>query len=222
MFCARAFCASTATTAQCCATASAPNALSNHAAIARLLASVSLVENVFEHITTNVRSASRPCSACCTPSGSMLETKRHCKLAFTTGFSASHTKRGPKSLPPMPTLTTCVNVLPVAPQIVPLRTPLANSVIFFRSAATAADTSEAAFERNATCKAGCCSVLFTIAPLNIASRRCSTPASRTTSRSALSISEEMFCFETSTSSDCAPTFACIVIVLARLASAANI
>ena len=78
----------------------------NHSVARRAFDNVSLVPNDFEHTTNNVCSPRKPVSARSKSSGSMLDAKRTSRCIGRMAASASQTNAGPRSLPPMPMLTT--------------------------------------------------------------------------------------------------------------------
>ncbi len=87
---------------------SSPSAARNQARAASALARVSRVVKVFDTATTRVVAGSRPASAATISAGSTLAANRS-SIGASTGFSASHTRRGPRSEPPMPMWTTARN-----------------------------------------------------------------------------------------------------------------
>ena len=106
-----------------CAPRSLPvgSAAASHARALVALASVSCVVNVFDTTTKSVVAGSRPDNARVRCSGSTFETNATSMASVPAG-SASQTRRGPRSEPPMPIWTTVRNGSPVAP----LRRPSRN------------------------------------------------------------------------------------------------
>mmetsp|Transcript_17542 Transcript_17542/g.45005 ORF Transcript_17542/g.45005 Transcript_17542/m.45005 type:complete len:212 (+) Transcript_17542:1398-2033(+) len=164
---------------------------------------VSCVVNVFDAMRNKVVSASRSrrVSAMCVPS--TLETK--CTLSSTPsarvyGLSASVTMTGPRSLPPMPRLTTSVIFLPVKPFHSPERTEFTKTSRRLRTSLTSGMTSAPstmmgvfARLRSATCSTARFSVMLIFSPANIFFASPSTSASlHMASRSAMVSSVTMF------------------------------
>ena len=119
----------------CCASPEpAMPAASSHARTAAAFSSVSRVEKLLLDTITSVVAGSRPGSRRASTEPSTLLTK--CTRGpSATCRSASHTSRGPASLPPMPMLMTSVMRWPPAPRQAPERTATAKSRSRSRSAA---------------------------------------------------------------------------------------
>jgi len=91
---------------------------------------------VLEQTSTKVSAGSRVRVKSSSCVRSTLDTKCGVMPPLHSWRSASHTSNGPKSEPPMPMLTTCLNCLPVTPRLAPRRTASANSDSFLRDART--------------------------------------------------------------------------------------
>ena len=108
-------------------------------------------------------------------------------------FNASHTRSGPRSDPPMPIFTICVNFLPVTPSTSPPRTAAAKAASWPREARTSVWIAgePANPERRAVCRAARRSVVFTRSPRNIASMRAPRSSVSASLRSRLKVSPVM-------------------------------
>ena len=100
---------------------------------------VSWVVKVLETTMTRVSSGSMSAVVKANSAPSTLATKRRSICGFT-GRRASHSRRGPRSLPPMPMCRIALKGLPVAPLIAPERTARAKAFIRWRTASTSAMT----------------------------------------------------------------------------------
>ncbi len=69
---------------------------------------------------------------------STFDTKCGVMPPLHSARSASQTSSGPKSEPPMPMFTTCLNLLPVTPSFLPERTAATKSTSFLRESRTSA------------------------------------------------------------------------------------
>ena len=147
---------------------------SSQARAAAALASVSRVVKVLEMTAKAVVAASRPRSSRSRSSGSTLATKRTSKSPSLV--SASQTRRGPRSEPPMPMQTRVVIGVPRKPGKAPPRMRPASSAMRRRSRATAAASSVSPpTPRSAVCSAGRFSVGLTMRPAKRSSRDVSKP-----------------------------------------------
>ncbi len=72
-----------------------------------------MVVNVFEAMTNSVSAASRSRTASCRSAPSTFDTKRTVRSRSVKERSTSYAMAGPRSEPPMPTLTTFLMRLPV-------------------------------------------------------------------------------------------------------------
>mmetsp|Transcript_47568 Transcript_47568/g.97269 ORF Transcript_47568/g.97269 Transcript_47568/m.97269 type:complete len:283 (-) Transcript_47568:172-1020(-) len=169
---------------KCLATAASSfSASTSHCLAVPAFIIVSCVVNVLEHTRKRVVSGSSPLSVSVTCVPSTLETN-FTSSSVAYDLSASVTMTGPRSEPPMPMLTACVNFLPVKPTRSPDRTWVTKERMRARTSLTAGMTSAPSTRigvlerlRSATCSTGRPSVVLITAPLNIASLRSATPAS---------------------------------------------
>ena len=187
------------TAAKCRRAPSSPRPARSQSRAASALARVSSVVKVLETAMTRVVSGSRPVRAWTISAPSTLATKRR-SIDGSRGFSASHTSRGPRSEPPMPMCRMALKALPVAPRIVPSRTPSARARMRWRPASTSALTgtpsacrSDPSGARRALCSTARPSDRLTMAPPNRPSRAASTPLARTSSSTASSPSRDQLC-----------------------------
>mmetsp|Transcript_91529 Transcript_91529/g.222278 ORF Transcript_91529/g.222278 Transcript_91529/m.222278 type:complete len:218 (-) Transcript_91529:366-1019(-) len=133
------------TATMCFFTASFPRDAVIHVLTVRALSIVSAVVNVLETTTTNVVSGSSPFSDRATSTGSTFARNRSC-LPRAPSAASGHvrsdvcTKSGPRKEPPMPTATTEVSGLPVAPTHSPSRTLSVKSLILSRTSQTSGTT----------------------------------------------------------------------------------
>ena len=142
--------------------------------------------NVFEATRKSVSAGftARSVSARCV--GSTFETKWHLIERFEYGVRATDAIAGPRSLPPMPMLTTCRILLPVNPRHFPVRTLIENSSILSRVLRTSGITSLPSTKtcasgstlRKAVCSTARFSVAFILSPVNILSISTARPAAR--------------------------------------------
>src|ERR1700722_1544127 len=163
-----------------------PSAPTIHARAALAFACVSSVVNVFEHTITNVSAGSMLRLRSSSWVRSTFDTKCGVMPPLHSALSASHTSSGPKSDPPMPMFTTCLNGLPVIPSFLPERTAAAKSTSFLRDSRTSACTAAgpAKSERSAVCNTARCSVLLIGSPRNIAALRPGRSAARAKSNNS--------------------------------------
>mmetsp|Transcript_46688 Transcript_46688/g.77256 ORF Transcript_46688/g.77256 Transcript_46688/m.77256 type:complete len:219 (-) Transcript_46688:141-797(-) len=147
---------------------------SNHALAVAALVIVSCVVKVLEAIRNRVLSGftSLNTSAMCV--ASTFDTKCTFRSRLQNGLSASVTITGPRSLPPMPRLTTSVIVSPVKPFHSPERTRPTKSFIWSSTAFTSGITSAPSTTigvlarlRNATWSTARFSVRLIFSPENI-------------------------------------------------------
>ena len=123
-------------------------------------------------------------SAGSSPAPSTLATKCSWIPRWANGLRASTAIRGPRSLPPMPMLTTCLNFSPDADRTSPLRTASAKSSMRSRSRAIRGRTSTPStnrasveLERSAVWSTARPSVSLMAAPLSWARNPSATPHS---------------------------------------------
>mmetsp|Transcript_12914 Transcript_12914/g.42943 ORF Transcript_12914/g.42943 Transcript_12914/m.42943 type:complete len:298 (+) Transcript_12914:781-1674(+) len=154
---------------------SPPSSASSQDLAELALVIVSCVVKVLDAIRKSVVSASSAfvTSAMCVPS--TFETKCTLRSRFEYGLSASVTITGPRSLPPMPRLTTSVMGLPVCPFHSPERTLLTNGSSLASTPFTSGITSTPSTKigvlarfRSATCSTARSSVRLIFSPANIA------------------------------------------------------
>ena len=174
---------------------------SSHAFAVPAFVIVSCVVKVFEAIKKRVVSAFSGRSTSCTWVPSTLETKWTLRsVPRVYGLSASVTITGPRSLPPMPKLTTSVIFLPVKPSHSPERTLFTKTSSLPSTSLTSGITSAPstmigvlARLRSATCSTARFSVALIFSPANIFFASPSTSASlHIVSRSDIVSSVTMF------------------------------
>ncbi len=140
------------------------------------------------------------------------------------GFSASHTRRGPWSEPPMPIWPWVLLRGPVTPAISPERTPSAKARMRALTSSISAETGSPLAQKSApraARRAGWStarsSELLIAAPENRSARFCSTPASRASTTPATKPAIDQGCLERSSVMPAAST----VRPSSRPASASN-
>ena len=127
---------------KCLATAaSLPSLPTSHSRAESALVIVSWVVKVLEATMKSVCSALTSRSVSARWVESTLETKKHLIERLPNGVRAMFAITGPRSLPPMPMLTTYLMRLPVKPRWTPLRTASAKAPIFESVALTSGITS---------------------------------------------------------------------------------
>mmetsp|Transcript_18755 Transcript_18755/g.44506 ORF Transcript_18755/g.44506 Transcript_18755/m.44506 type:complete len:209 (-) Transcript_18755:185-811(-) len=161
--------------AKCLATAEAsPSCSTSHFLAECAFVIVSWVVNVLEATRKSVVSAGHcsSVSAMCEPS--TFETKSTFMSRLLYDLSASVTMTGPRSLPPMPMLTTCVIGLPVKPFHTPPRTLSTKGLSLSSTAFTSGITSLPSTRigvlarlRSATCSTARPSVALILSPENM-------------------------------------------------------
>ena len=122
-------------------TPGSPRCCTSHVRAASAFAMVSWVVNVLDATKKSVRAGSTSCRVSCRSAPSTLATKCIWIPRWAKGLRASTAMRGPRSLPPMPMLTTCLNFSPDADRTSPLRTASAKSSMRSRSRAIRGRTS---------------------------------------------------------------------------------
>ena len=168
----------------------------------RAFVSVSSVVNVFDETMNSVSSGSRSRVASQKSVPSTFDTKRNVidRSAEVAQRLVGH--RGPRSVPPMPMLTTLRIRLPVCPVHAPDADPvgevghLVEHRVHLGHDVVAVDHDPLVLgARSATCSTARSSVTLIFSPANIASRSCSTPARRASATSSAIVSSVSRFFE---------------------------
>jgi hypothetical protein len=190
------------TAAKCPPVAAAPILSASHARPERALASVSCVVKVLEATMKSVVSGLSPSSAAARCAPSTFDTKCTRGRGRRNAVSASVTKSGPRSEPPIPMLITSVNGRPLQPARAPLaissqNCPMRRSVRSTSSTTLCPSTTTGSRARSAVCNAARPSVVLTRAPVNSSSMDAGSSRSAASASRARRMSSSTRCLEKS-------------------------